>query len=76
MKVPNATPDFRALDMSDYEIGVYRNIDGKLTVRELVGKSEMTEFEVCRARSSGRVSSSGRAKSTRSWVRTVQANRP
>ncbi|HEY6139585.1 MAG TPA: DUF4388 domain-containing protein [Thermoanaerobaculia bacterium] len=48
MKVPNTTPDFRALDMNDAEINVYRNIDGKLTVRELIGKSEMTEFEVSR----------------------------
>jgi hypothetical protein len=48
MKVPNATPDFRALDMSEHETAVYRNIDGKLTVRELIGKSEMTEFEVSR----------------------------
>ncbi|HKS22586.1 MAG TPA: DUF4388 domain-containing protein [Thermoanaerobaculia bacterium] len=48
MKVPNTTPDFRALDMSEAEINVYRNIDGKLTVRELIGKSEMTEFEVSR----------------------------
>jgi Domain of unknown function (DUF4388) len=48
MRVPNATPDFRTLDMSDAEINVYRNIDGKLTVRELIGKSEMTEFEVAR----------------------------
>lgn len=48
MKVPNTTPDFRALDMSEAEINAYRNIDGKLTVRELIGKSEMTEFEVSR----------------------------
>src|SRR5207237_10919200 len=48
MKVPNATPDFRRLDMSEHEIAVYRNIDGKLSVRELIGKSEMTEFEVSR----------------------------
>jgi len=48
MKVPNATPDFRGLDMSGHEIAVFRNIDGKLTVRELIGKSEMTEFEVSR----------------------------
>jgi Domain of unknown function (DUF4388) len=48
MKVPNATPDFRGLDMSEHEIAVFRNIDGKLTVRELIGKSEMTEFEVSR----------------------------
>jgi len=48
MKVPNATPDFKELDMSDHEIAVYNNIDGKLSVRELIGKSEMTEFEVTR----------------------------
>src|SRR2546421_5776093 len=45
-KVPGAVPDFRELDMSDHEIAVYNNIDGRLTVRELVGKSELTEFEV------------------------------
>src|ERR1051325_6995488 len=27
MKVPNATPDFKELDMSDHEIAVYNNID-------------------------------------------------
>ena len=27
---------------------IYRNLDGKLSVRELIGKSEMTEFEVSR----------------------------
>jgi len=48
MKVPNTTPDFKELDMSDHEIAVYNNIDGKLSVRELIGKSEMTEFEVTR----------------------------
>jgi hypothetical protein len=47
-KVPGTTPDFRELDMSDHEIGVYNNIDGKLSVRELIGKSELTEFEVTR----------------------------
>jgi hypothetical protein len=48
MKVPGTTPDFKELDMSDHEIGVYNNIDGKLSVRELIGKSELTEFEVTR----------------------------
>jgi len=48
MKVPNTTPDFKELDMSDHEVAVYRNIDGKLNVRELIGKSEMTEFEITR----------------------------
>src|SRR5262245_60731002 len=48
VKVPGAVPDFRELDMNDHEIAVYNNIDGHLTVRELVGKSELTEFEVTR----------------------------
>jgi hypothetical protein len=48
MKVPGAVPDFRELDMSQHEIEVYNNIDGRLTVRELIGKSNMTEFEVMR----------------------------
>jgi len=48
MKVPNTTPDFKELDMSEHEVSVYTNIDGKLSVRELIGKSDMTEFEVTR----------------------------
>jgi Domain of unknown function (DUF4388) len=48
MKVPGAVPDFRELDMSDHEVGVYNNIGGMLSVRELIGKSELTEFEVTR----------------------------
>jgi hypothetical protein len=48
VKVPGAVPDFRELDMNDHEIAVYNNIDGLRTVRELVGKSELTEFEVTR----------------------------
>jgi hypothetical protein len=48
VNVPGAVPDFRELDMSDHEIAVYNNIDGRRTVRELVGKSELTEFEVTR----------------------------
>ncbi len=48
MKVPGKDPDFEELEMSESEIGVYNNIDGMLTVRELIGKSEMTEFEVTR----------------------------
>lgn len=47
-KVPGAVPDFRELEMAASEIEVYNNIDGKLTIRELVGKSELTEFEVMR----------------------------
>jgi hypothetical protein len=48
VKVPGAAPDFRELDMAASEIEVYDNIDGKLTIRELIGKSDLTEFEVTR----------------------------
>lgn len=48
MKVPGEQPDMNALDMSDHEIEVYNRIDGRLTIRELIGLSEMTEFEVTR----------------------------
>jgi Domain of unknown function (DUF4388) len=48
MKVPGEQPDLEALDMSDHEIEVYNRIDGRLTIRELIGLSEMTEFEVTR----------------------------
>src|SRR6266550_143785 len=47
-KVSGEVPDFQALDMSENEIAVYNNIDGKLTVRGLIGKSELTDFEVTR----------------------------
>jgi hypothetical protein len=47
-KVPGGVPDFDALDMSEGEIEIYKNIDGRLTVRELTGRSELTEFEVTR----------------------------
>ena len=47
-KVGGEVPDFKALDMSENEIAVYNNIDGKLTVRGLIGKSELTDFEVTR----------------------------
>ena len=48
LKVPNVEPDFDHLEMSATEIQIYRNIDGKLTVRELIGRSDLTEFEVTR----------------------------
>jgi len=48
MRVPGVTPDFHDLDMSDTEIALYNNIDGKLDVRELTGRSDLTEFEVTR----------------------------
>ncbi len=46
--VHGATPDFRSLDMSESEIAIYSNIDGRLTIRELTGRSDLTEFEVTR----------------------------
>ena len=46
MKVPGTAPDFQALDMNEHEIDVYNRIDGQLTVRELIGKSELVAFEV------------------------------
>jgi Domain of unknown function (DUF4388) len=48
MKVPGETPDFEELEMSEAEIALYNAIDGKLTVRELIGRSELTEFDVTR----------------------------
>ena len=47
-KVSGKVADFQALDMSEDEIAVYNNIDGQLTVRDLIGKSELTDFEVTR----------------------------
>ncbi len=48
MKVPGEQPDFEDLEMSEHEIEVYNHIDGHLTIRELIGVSDMTEFEVTR----------------------------
>jgi len=47
-KVPGAAPDFRALDMNDIEIGIYNDIDGIRNVRDLTGRSSLTQFEVSR----------------------------
>lgn len=47
-RLPGAAPDFDALEMSDAEIAIYNNIDGRLNVRELTGRSDLTEFEVTR----------------------------
>ena len=41
-------PDFKELELSEDEIALYNNIDGKLTVRGLIAKSELTDFEVTR----------------------------
>ena len=49
MKVPGEAPNFDALEMNEHEIEVYENLDGKRSIRELIGKaSDMTEFEVTR----------------------------
>lgn len=47
-KVQNVAPDFRELDMSESEIEIYNLLDGRLSVRELIGRSDLTEFEVTR----------------------------
>jgi len=41
-------PDFKELEMSEDEIALYNNIDSQLTVRGLIAKSELTDFEVTR----------------------------
>ncbi|HEY0140948.1 MAG TPA: DUF4388 domain-containing protein [Thermoanaerobaculia bacterium] len=48
MKIPGVEPDFGELDMSGNEIQIYNDIDGRLSVRELTGRSDLTEFEVTR----------------------------
>ena len=48
VKVAGAEPDFASLDMSDHEIALYNNVDGKRSIRALIGGSGMTEFEVTR----------------------------
>jgi hypothetical protein len=47
-KVPGAAPDFNSLDMNVLEVAIFNNIDGRLNVRELTGRSDLTEFEVTR----------------------------
>jgi hypothetical protein len=47
-KEPGAVPDFGSLELSDHEVELYNNIDGKQTIRALISRSEMTEFEVTR----------------------------
>ena len=48
VKVSDAAPDFQELDMNEDEIAIYNNLDGHLSVRGLIGKSDMTEFDVMR----------------------------
>ncbi|HEV7764867.1 MAG TPA: DUF4388 domain-containing protein [Thermoanaerobaculia bacterium] len=48
MKIPGGVADFAELDLNEGEVHVYNTIDGRLNVRELTGRSELTEFEVTR----------------------------
>ena len=49
MKIPGVTPDFDELEMSDSEVGVYNDIDGMRSVRDLIATSnDLTEFDVTR----------------------------
>jgi len=47
-KVPGVAPDFRELDLNDAEVAIYNDIDGLRNVRELTGRSDLTQFEVAR----------------------------
>jgi len=47
-KIPGAAPNFEELEMNETEIEVYNAIDGQRSVRELIRRSELTEFEVMR----------------------------
>ncbi|HYC93216.1 MAG TPA: DUF4388 domain-containing protein [Thermoanaerobaculia bacterium] len=47
-RVPGTQPDFQELEMSEGEIEIYNHIDGRRNVRELTGRSDLTEFEVTR----------------------------
>ena len=47
-KVQGTNPDFRALDLHEAEVGIYKDIDGTRNVRDLTGRSDLTEFEVTR----------------------------
>jgi len=46
--VPGAEADFSDLDLSEREIALYGEIDGRRTIRELIPAAELTEFEVLR----------------------------
>ena len=47
-RVPGIEPNLDELDLSEQEMKLVGNIDGVRTIRELVGLSSMTEFEVTR----------------------------
>jgi hypothetical protein len=48
MKVSGVVPDFNELEMNEDEIALYNKIDGTLTVRGLIARSDLTEFEATR----------------------------
>ena len=47
-KVGGVVPDFHELEMNEDEIALYNKIDGRLTVRGLVARSDLTDFEATR----------------------------
>jgi hypothetical protein len=47
-RVLGVIPDFHALDMNETEIAIFNDIDGRRNVRELTGRSDLTDFEVTR----------------------------
>ena len=47
-KVAGVVPDFHELEMNEDEIALYNRIDGRLTVRGLIARSDLTEFEATR----------------------------
>ena len=47
-RVSGVAPDFSELEMSEDEIALYQKIDGRLTVRGLIARSDLTEFEATR----------------------------
>jgi hypothetical protein len=47
-KIPAGAAELSGLDLNEGEMAVYNTIDGRLNVRELTGRSELTEFEVTR----------------------------
>jgi len=48
MRVGGVVPDFNELEMNEDEIALYNKIDGTLTVRGLIARSDLTEFEATR----------------------------
>ena len=47
-KIPAGAAELSGLDLNEGEIAVSNTSDGRLNVRELTGRSELTEFEVTR----------------------------